>query len=237
MCTVTYIPRKDGFVLSSSRDESIDRPTLKPAFYTYKNQRLLYPKDGLAKGSWIAASELQNVACLLNGAFGKYSRLEKYSKSRGIVLLDSFKYKSVADFVQKYELENVEPFTLLKINYAENTEFHEIIWDGSRVHLREIDSRIPGIWSSATLYSESERQQRKKWFNNWLKQTNAPTDAEILDFHMDKHVKTGNNRLIFRGEEGMHTLSISQISADEAKTSFYYSELHRENEMKINITA
>lgn len=236
MCIVTYIPRKSSFILSSSRDESIDRPTLKPEFYNYGSEKLVYPKDGLANGTWIAASVRKKIACLLNGAFGKHDRLQKYSKSRGIVLLDSFGYTSMEDFAKNYNLKGVEPFTLLGIDYAEILKFEELIWDGSKTHLRQIDSSVSNIWLSAYLYSKEERKQRKEWFKYWLGQHKAASDAEILDFHLDRYEKVQNSKpLILQSGKGIQTLSISQISVDGKKTEFYYFELDQGSGMKIDV--
>ncbi|MBK6665833.1 MAG: NRDE family protein [Saprospiraceae bacterium] len=71
MCTVSYMPTKSGFILTSSRDESKVRKALPPATYHLHGQDLVFPKDILAGGTWIAASERGQVACLLNGAFDK----------------------------------------------------------------------------------------------------------------------------------------------------------------------
>lgn len=92
MCTVIYIPLNDGFVLTSSRDEKVHRPTLKPKAYLHKNNILVYPKDEIANVTWIAASNKNRIACLLNGAYQNHERKDYYSKSRGQVLIDCFEY-------------------------------------------------------------------------------------------------------------------------------------------------
>ena len=229
------MPNKNGFILTSSRDESIHRSTLKPQVYQHEHGKLVYPKDGIANGTWIAASQQKRFACLLNGAFGRHKRKKKYSKSRGIVLLDSFGYGSANDFAQNYSLEGVEPFTLLLMNYNDKMVFEEFIWDDVNAHVKQIESAAPYIWLSAYLYSAEEQMQRKEWFKAWLKTHEDPKVSEILGFHLDNHPESVNNPLLVHGEDGLHTLSVSQIIVDNEKLRFHYLELDGNEEIKIDL--
>ena len=66
MCTVTYIPTRTGVLLTSNRDERVDRaPALPPATYHSGNQCLTYPKDAQAGGTWIALRDGRCAAVLL----------------------------------------------------------------------------------------------------------------------------------------------------------------------------
>ena len=105
MCTVTYIPKPDGFLLTSSRDEKINRTTLPPRSYTHNHQELIYPKDTKGLGSWIAISHKKRIACLLNGAFENHAKKETYTKSRGLILTESFNYLMIDDFINDIDLQ------------------------------------------------------------------------------------------------------------------------------------
>src|SRR4051812_22764348 len=70
MCTVTYLPLKEGFIITSNRDERLVRkPADAPQIISGLNTRILFPRDGEAGGTWIATSENNRTVCLLNGAF------------------------------------------------------------------------------------------------------------------------------------------------------------------------
>ena len=89
MCTVSLIPGRESFFLTSNRDEKkIRRQAIPPAIYQYKGARLLYPRDADADGTWIAINQNGNAAVLLNGAFVKHKPRPPYNRSRGLVLLD-----------------------------------------------------------------------------------------------------------------------------------------------------
>lgn len=229
MCTVTYIPRSKGFILTSSRDEKINRPTLQPAIYEHFGCEMVYPKDKTAGGTWIAVNMQNHIACLINGAFENHQKQDHYQKSRGQLLIESFGYRSIPHFKNKINLSAVEPFTLLLIR---NEEFFELKWDGNRKYFKEIDINQPAIWSSPTLYDQNIRNQRKKWFYDWLKQNiNAP-DLNIARFHSSRHGNDCKNDILMNRSE-LQTLSISQIRDKNRKITFDYVDL--QTDIKSNI--
>jgi uncharacterized protein with NRDE domain len=115
MCTVSFLPKKgNSFILTSNRDEDMLRQTALPfQKYSLNNKSLYYPKDPKAGGTWIATEPNSFTVCLLNGAFKAHTPNPPYNKSRGIVLLDFFKYNNQYDFIKQYDFSNIEPFTLL----------------------------------------------------------------------------------------------------------------------------
>jgi uncharacterized protein with NRDE domain len=83
MCTVTYIPQSQGFIITSSRDEKLQRLTLQPAIYEHFVSEIVYPKDKMAGGTWIAVNMQNHIGCLINGAFENHQKQDHYQKSRG----------------------------------------------------------------------------------------------------------------------------------------------------------
>ena len=84
MCTVTYIPTKEHVYLTSNRDEKNWRTdALAPEVYEFSSGKIIYPKDGDAGGTWIAAHENGNVVVFLNGGFVAHTPAPPYRKSRG----------------------------------------------------------------------------------------------------------------------------------------------------------
>lgn len=222
MCTVTYIPAPGGFILTSSRDERVFRPTLPPSEHSWKGMKIIYPKDELAGGSWIAVSHQNRIACLLNGAFENHIRKEKYSKSRGQVLLDNFEFICPVTFMENVRLEGVEPFTLLLIDYQNQTEFYELRWDGEQKYRKFLNPERAQIWSSATLYDKETQQLREQWFTNWLIKNRDDQDYNILNFHTTKHSNSVENDIRMKREQGLQTLSVSQIRVEENVCNFRY---------------
>ena len=182
MCTVSFLPTANGdFILTSNRDETRLRKTLLPQNETAENgKQLLYPKDEKAGGTWICASEKDQLVCLLNGAFVKHQRELTYRKSRGKIVLEFFEYENAHQFLAEYDLENIEPFTLV---IYDNGFLAELKWDGQKKHIRHLDSAKTHIWSSATLYDDEMKAKREKWFETWLAEKPIFTKKTAMHFH------------------------------------------------------
>lgn len=222
MCTVTFVPIKNGFILTSSRDEKVYRATKLPKKYIIDNQILIYPKDLLAEGTWISHSSNKRIACLLNGGFENHIKQTKYKKSRGLVLLESFNYYTIDSFISTIDLDHIEPFTLLLIDYFEEIQFKELVWDGTKKHVKVLDPSIAKIWSSSTLYSAEDKVLRNGWFENWLVNYRNVEDWNIYQFHIKKHHKNSSNDILLKRDDDIQTVSISQICISETSSFFKY---------------
>lgn len=167
MCTLTFYPKPDlsGAILTFNRDETPNRSSVE--IVEDDARGLVYPKDRLRGGTWLAMSrETGRVTCLLNGAFELHKRVLPYRKSRGWVVLESFDYPDIQDFFNDYDLQNIEPFTLIS---GENAVFFEFRWDGTRRFYKKIDPMQPHIWSSATFTPPSVQTRRNAWFDTFLR--------------------------------------------------------------------
>lgn len=223
MCTVSYIPSENGYILTSSRDEKMQRPTAIPEKYTIKDNLLIFPKDLQSGGTWIAlCPDKKRVACLLNGAFENHQKATEYRLSRGQILLDSFIYPNAEIFNAFIDLSNIEPFTLILIENSKRITINEIKWDGKEKHYIKIDTSKPKIWSSATLYDKHIREQREQWLTHWLTQNEA---LKIANFHITKHGNDQQNDVVMQREGGLQTLSISQIRCTDDDFVFDYIDL------------
>lgn len=222
MCTVTFIPVKDKFFITSNRDEKIlRRPALPPDVHDL-NANILYPKDTGAGGTWIAMHENSNAIVLLNGGFKKHTPLPPYVKSRGVVLLEIIKASSPSKAFNELNLSGVEPFTLVLLD---NAVLYEYRWDGKFKHQKELDTTKSYIWSSVTLYNEEIIKKREQWFKKWLTENPQPTMRDILNFHLftgdgDKHNDLRMNR---NGE--MLTLSVTGMEINNEKGTMQYYDL------------
>lgn len=222
MCTVTYIKTKEGFILTSNRDETASRPTLPPQQYLHQGKKIFFPKDELAQGSWIAFAENGQVACLLNGAFQKHKRQLPYDRSRGLILLDSFNASSPESYVNQVELNNVEPFTLILVNVG---FLVELKWDGNQKHIKQLNDQKNHIWSSATLYPADVALKKENWFKKWMETNSKETDKNIYNFHATTHGNKPSEDVRSKFKGDLQTVSITQINAVEKQTSMSHHNL------------
>ena len=211
MCTVTYLPKgKDAFILTSNRDESPLRSAVEPQIDQVGAYQVLYPKDPLAGGTWICTAEDNRLICLLNGAFVKHERTPPYRRSRGLIVLDFFRYENAEEFLVQCDLDNIEPFTLV---IYDNQQLIELKWDGNQKHIRRLDNQQPHIWSSATLYPANIAQKRSSWFDEWLQKTAATdfTANNITHFHRTGGDGDSFNDLVMNRFGIVKTVSISCV--------------------------
>lgn len=214
MCTVTFLPLgANEFVLTSNRDEKkVRKSALEPTIYKVYDSLVVFPKDQQAEGTWIATSGHPFTLCLLNGAFEKHESKQNYAKSRGLMLLDFFKYNNVDRFLNEYSFINIEPFTLLILN-SENEQpaLTEVRWNGEAIFKKEIDTTKPCIWSSSTLYNSEVRTERESWFHGFLKDHQDYKGYKILDFHHFAGNGDKTKSLVMNRLNEVHTVSITSI--------------------------
>jgi hypothetical protein len=245
MCTVTYLPRPKGFVLTHNRDEAPSRsPQSIVREHTPGGQVLLFPRDTQAGGTWIASSRSGLTACLLNGAFVLHRRQLPYRKSRGLILLDFFDWESSDDFFANYDLFNIEPFTLLFFdrsggNHAIPERIFEFRWDGEQRHLKKLNPGQPHFWCSATLYPAEMQLKREMVFQDWLRsrttnEHNIP--SAVLTLHQTGSVGDIENDFVMNRAGRVQTVSITQINVHEKNLRMRYLDLMGKNHSERRLT-
>lgn len=225
MCTVSLVYNPEiqkNFILTSNRDEAVSRRTTPPNVYDEKGIKMLYPKDLVGGGSWIGISENKRLICLLNGAFTTHNRQPPYRKSRGIVLKEFLEAGSFEDAVKNYDFQDIEPFTLIVVEWKYHLRFMELVWDGAQRHYRVLELK-DHLWSSSPLYDNSMKQEREKWFRNFQENADGSSQS-IWDFHHTGGVGVKNIDIIMdRGF--IKTQSITQVVKSNKEIKMIYEDL------------
>ncbi|WP_298239299.1 NRDE family protein [uncultured Algibacter sp.] len=222
MCTVTIIPKeKTDFILTSNRDEAPNRVSLIPDFYTLGGTKLLFPKDKKG-GTWIGVSEKNRVVCVLNGALTFHKRKQNYRMSRGIVANDFMISDKLVETVQAYNLIDIEPFTMVIIDWNQELKFYELVWDGINKYFTQLPLE-PRIWSSSTLYSQEMKKERQEWFEDF-KLKHSLNAGSILNFHKMAGIDNEDYGVVMnRGF--VKTTSITQIRKTRESCIMQYENL------------
>lgn len=230
MCTVTYLPYNQGFILTHNRDEAPTRSPKVISEETILGDHLFFPKDTKAGGTWIATSKQGKTACLLNGAFLKHQHQPPYRRSRGLVLLDFFTWDDPHAFFENYDFQGIEPFTFLF--FQTNTAI-ELRWDGDQRFLNKLDPQSSHFWCSATLYPPEMQQVRENVFQDWLA-VHPISAGGILDLHHHGSVGDPHHDFVMNRAEKVRTVSITQIvKAAQLVTMEYEDLLEPEGEKQI----
>lgn len=225
MCTITLVPHPDsmnGFILTSNRDEAVSRMTLPPKKEVYRGKKLFFPKDEEAGGTWIGVSENLRCICLMNGAEKPHVRKPEYRKSRGVVVKDFLAGNKLKELFSQYDLDDIEPFTMIIVDWHNGLAFYELLWNGKERKLTKLAMK-EHIWSSSPLYSKEMKASRLKWFKE-LKESEGFSPESLLDFH--HHGGEGNKQFDLIIDRGfLKTQSITQVYNSSKELKFWYKGL------------
>ena len=229
MCTVSFISAGNKKIITSNRDENIQRKTAAaPSVEIINGHKVIFPKDAKAGGTWFAASDRGIITVLLNGAFVRHIPKPPYRMSRGLILLEIISASDPLSFFSAMNLHNIEPFTVILFKPG---QLYELRWDGEKEYKKELDISMNHIWSSSTLYNEEVIAHRKNLFERFIEQTNIPTSELIHGFHANNNNDEENGFVINR-KTGMKTFSITQAITAGDKIDFIHTDLLQHQQFK-----
>ncbi|MEP7164361.1 MAG: NRDE family protein [Ferruginibacter sp.] len=222
MCTVTFIPVKDRIYITSNRDEKfIRKQAIPPELYFVNGNRIIYPRDADAGGTWIAMNENGCAAVLLNGAFQKHTSMAPYRKSRGIIFLEIINAIMPVRYFTHMALSGIEPFTMIIFDNC----LYECRWTGSTKHCRQLKKYRPYIWSSSTLYDEKVVKKREQWFAAFLNKNPLPAQDDIFAFHKFTGDGDTQNDLNMNRNGLLSTVSVTGIAMEFLRCNMRYLDL------------
>lgn len=234
MCTVSFLPlENNNFILTSNRDETPFRKTFSPETYQENEVELVYPKDEFAGGTWIGASTKKRVVCLLNGAFVKHTRKEFYKMSRGVLVKKLLTIEDAIAEIQQFNFIDIEPFTLILIEYQTVLSVYELVWDGTNTFFKKLENQ-PKIWSSSTLYNDDMKAERQEWFADWLQENTFFTQESILKFHQDSY-KGSKETAVKMKRTFVETVSITSIEKKDENLTMSYVDLLDNSVTKVQM--
>jgi len=220
MCTVTFVPRNDGFYVAMNRDERIARPSASPpALFGQGLAESIYPLDSEG-GTWIAANRTGVAFALLN--WNDTQVLYQKNLTRGSVipaLLRSASDHAAESALRRLDLDGVLPFRLVGIFPAEETVM-EWRWDQRSIQ-RDAFSWTLRQWCSSSLSDETATATRKQVLEQklrechagsltWLRQLHSSHNAEDLIFDYCVH------------RDSVETVSYTELVCSGARISCGY---------------
>jgi hypothetical protein len=132
MCTLSWIPDRDGYIVFFNRDERRTRPAgLPPASAIQNRIRFLAPSDPEGGGSWMAVNERRVTVALLN-RYHPSAHPPEQPVSRGRLVLELADVMSIAALqmrLAEMSLRPYQPFTLAV--FAPGFPALLLHWDGA----------------------------------------------------------------------------------------------------------
>jgi len=221
MCTVVFLPRNKGYILASVRDESPLRPTIPPTLIKTAVTTVLCPTDDRSGGTWFGTNGFGHTIVLLNGAFINHlPNTRTFRLSRGIVVKELLALKHPIDQLEKMNLDEIEPFTLIVKQQETLLEFR---WNGRSKHVKYCDPESAHIWSSSTLYAREIQEKRSRLFWEWL-QRSPDFDLSTLTDFLQSYTDPINGFFMKRSEN-LSSISFSFLEATDQSAIFIYRDL------------
>ncbi len=141
MCTLSFLPESEGYIVGMNCDELKSRAAAGgPAVHRMGLAKAIFAQESTG-GSWIAATSRGNLLALLNWNQTGEERLEPKERSRGEIIPSLLKEDTSEETEQTLshtELRDVNPSRLVGI-FPHEREIRQWKWDGVKVssHLHE----------------------------------------------------------------------------------------------------
>ena len=183
MCTVTFMPRRDGYCLGMNRDEKRSRPKgLPPAERNIHGRLVVYPSepDG---GTWIASNNTGASLALINW-YSATARTRANTISRGKII-PSLCTADTAALVHAglaaIPLDRINPFRLIGV-FPSSKEIIEWRWDLKELIRKDHRWRAQQ-WISSGFDESAAQKSRNKVFKQAQAQKSVETIGWLRRLH------------------------------------------------------
>jgi hypothetical protein len=212
MCTLSVIPRDNGFLLGMNRDEKIARGAgLPPHVHVVHGTRAVYPGDG-DSGTWIGVNEHGSAFALLNWNDAVPASLStRKTRSRGCLIprLIGFRVlKEVHGLLADQNLDGTLPFRLVGV-FPSEKQIGEWRWNSARLELVQHKWEARHWFSSSLLDLQAEMVRGAACREAWA-QKDAASGEWLRRLHSSHTDPTGRLSLCVHRID-VRTLSYSEI--------------------------
>lgn len=218
MCTVTFIARRNGFLLGMNRDEQRTRVRGLPAAEReYDGMRVLHPSEP-SGGTWIAVSEAGLCLALINW-YSVRNRPEAGAISRGLVVGQAISSGGLADVEQALvtlPLARINPFRLIGAD-AGALQLAEWRWDR-----RQLDCLVhpwrTRQWISSGFDEPGAEVSRSAVFQQHLRRADAGSQAWLRRLHRSHAPARGAYSPCVHRRDAV-TVSYSEVRVSEKRVA------------------
>ena len=222
MCTLSWAPEPDGYLLCFNRDEQKSRsPGLPPARAIRDGVGVLAPTDSEAGGSWIGVNAYGLSLCLANRYDDPPQTPPGEPISRGLLLTALFSSGSQSEVVTRIttaDLARYRPFT---IACAEpGSPLLLAAWNGQRLNSRTWTA--PGlVVTSSGVNQAGAEAARRALFESWAASRHR-FDTETLTLLHRSHEPARGPLSICMHRDDAETVSFSRVEVTGRQVSLFH---------------
>jgi transport and Golgi organization protein 2 len=185
MCTVTVVPRRDGYRVACNRDERHDRPPASaPRSRRVAGRMAVFPVDPASGGTWLGVNDAGLVVALLNRHDGRpRDDLRRRAPSRGLIVpavLGCRRAMDAIDAACRLDLPSFAPFRLLATDGA---EVALLTLDSGRPARMQLALTRPLMFTSSALGDDVVEGPRRQLFERLVLGTGGSWLAGQRRFH------------------------------------------------------
>lgn len=209
MCTLSFFSSKEGaMILTMNRDESRARKEVeKIEVGSFGELSWIYPVDGQAGGTWIAANSTGLALALLNAHPPEFRpRAPEEYRSRGLLIPDLISRaasvdEAISEAQQVLDPESMPPFLLLAFD-QQSPYLLRLDSDGKELKISSL-SREPQLWASSAFDEAGAIDSRRSQYQDLLSGSIVPgQEAEMLRrFHASHNPEPGPYSLCVHREQ------------------------------------
>lgn len=222
MCTLTFVPSKDGYIAGMNRDELLTRPSAAlPQVHERDGMEIAYPQES-SRGTWIACNSQGNLLALLNWNDVDNTSTGEKRKTRGSVipeLISETNLIATDSHYQHLNLDGVFPFRLVGIFWKERT-INEWRWDGAGKQKLQFPWGRKH-WFSSSLSDASAERERGRICEAGASDSAVGSKAWLRNLHRS-HVHTPGPFSICVHRPDAATVSYTEIRCNGSLISMSY---------------
>lgn len=222
MCTVTFWPKKRGYLLGMNRDEQRTRPLgLPPVESEAEGLKVVHPSEP-AGGTWISVNQLGTTIALINW-YSIPGRAKGTAVSRGQVVLATRAAKSsegVANRLASLPLAEMNPFRLIGMFEDERAAF-EWRWDRETLSAQR-QPWEPRQWISSGHDEPAAQRVRSAAFDMARLESDAGSTAWLRRLHSSHLPECGPFSTCMHRVDAA-TVSYTEVSSGEPGVSMHHT--------------
>ena len=222
MCTLTFVPTEDGYLVGMNRDELLTRSqALPPKIFEKSGMEMVYPREP-SGGTWTACNSQGNLLALLNWNGGESPCRGEKLKTRGLVipeLVGEPDLPSTDSHFRQMSLDGLFPFRLIGVFRAERI-INEWRWDGTAKQKLEF-SWARKHWFSSSLLDSLAEKERGRACEAMAGEPAAGSNSWLRRLHRS-HVPGPGPFSVCVHRQDAATVSYTEVRCSRTQTSMDY---------------
>lgn len=222
MCTLTFIPKSEGYLAGMNRDELLTRSTaLSPKSHSQSGMEYVCPREP-SGGTWIACNSLGNLLALLNWNEIDVAALGEKRRTRGSVipeLIVEENSSSTDARLARLSLDGVFPFRLSGA-FLNERRLIEWRWDGNCIQRTEL-AWVRKHWFSSGLSDTAAKEERGRVCETASFRPTVGTTSWLRSLHRSHEPEPGPYSVCVHRHDAA-TVSYTEVECCPPRVSMSY---------------